>query len=83
MNKNDMKRDISEMPCQCQCPYLQKKISLAGEMKTSIKRVLDSSFELKQLGPKGLPVSLHRHSVDSKRIRELRKAMENYLNCES
>lgn len=76
-------RDISEMPCQCQCQYLQKKISLAGEMKTAIKRALDSSFELKQLGEKGLPISLGRYSVDSKRIRELRKAMENYLNCES
>lgn len=54
--------------------YLQRKISLAGEMKTSIKRFLDwwDHYDPNDETKDGV-----------KRVKELRKAMENYLNCES
>lgn len=66
-------RDISEMTCQCNCAYLQKKISLAGEMKTSIKRFLDW-WEFKTED------DTTKEGV--KRVSSLKKAMEDYLNCE-
>lgn len=54
--------------------YLQRKIAAAGEMKTAIKRLLDD--EKQTYGANGLTVNW----FPNKRIRELRKAMENYLN---
>lgn len=54
--------------------YLQRKISAAGEMKTAIKRLLED--EKSTYGANGMTVSW----FSQKRIRELRKSMENYLN---
>lgn len=55
--------------------FLQRKISAAGGMKTAIKRFLDvednPSMQL-------LPVTMN--PIRNKRIKELRKAMEDYLN---
>lgn len=55
--------------------FLQRKIAAAGEMKTAIRRLLDEAKpNLYSVG--GGPAS----SVSRKRLNELRKAMEDYLN---
>lgn len=54
--------------------YLQRKLSAAGEMKTAIKRLLED--EKQTYGSNGMWV----HWFSEKRIKDLRKSMENYLN---
>ena len=52
--------------------YLQRKLSAAGEMKTAIKRTLDE-IEFPDLYPR-------RALVPKRRLKELRQAMEDFLN---
>lgn len=57
------------------CNSFNKKIALAGNMKTAIKRLLDTTIV-----PPEYP---HYYLVPINRWNELKKAMEAYLNCES
>lgn len=69
-------RDIIEnysVPSEEELRYLQRKIANAGEMKTAIKRFLDV-WPLAESDAKA-----DRDAV-KKRVRELKKAMEAYLN---
>lgn len=65
-------RDISEYNGELDVAYLQRKIACAGEMQTAIKRFLDLELDLR----------MDNVVLYQKRKNELRKAMENYLNCE-
>lgn len=64
-------RDIGEYGCPnaIDAAYIQRKLQLAGEMKTAIKRFLDHH-------------ELDGNHDYRRRARALRHAMEDYLNCE-
>lgn len=59
--------------------YLWNKISAAGEMKSAIKRFLDTYDRDIDLDDYETVVK-HRKELKG-RVKNLRKAMENYLNC--
>lgn len=68
-------RDISEHQGSVDLEYVQRKLSLAGDMAVAIRRFLDRVEEHRLQG-QACPV------CKTSRLRKLRKVMENYLNCE-
>lgn len=74
------KRSISEFGGNPDLEFLQRKISAAGEMKTAIKKFLDE-FEYMNRNH-----DLEKCYADEcqsvfKRIKKLKKSMEDYLNA--
>lgn len=67
--------DISEHQDNVDLEYVQRKLSLAGDMAVAIRRFLDRVEEHRLQG-QACPV------CKTSRLRKLRKVMENYLNCE-
>lgn len=67
--------DISEHQGSVDLEYVQRKLSLAGDMAVAIRRFLDRVEEHRLQG-QACPV------CKTSRLRKLRKVMENYLNCE-
>lgn len=73
MAKEFKLRDISEYNGELEIDFLQRKISAAGEMKTAIKKYLDTMDDM---------FCGHCNcgdDIEAKTAR-LRKAMEAYLN---
>lgn len=68
-------RDITEHHGEPDLAYIQRKLSLASDMALAIRRFLDRVAEHRQQG-EACP------ACKTSRLRKLRKALENYLNCD-
>ena len=78
--ERDIERDIAEygQPNEIDTFYIRRKLQLAGEMKTAIKRFL-SDWEKWQAEDQSAG---HRRAQVTRRVRVLKAVMEDYLNCE-